>query len=45
MLGRFAGGVGFFPARNGDGPAGFACQSFASLSLDPPLVSFMVART
>lgn len=26
-------------------PAGFACQSFASLSLDPPLVSFMVART
>ncbi|MFE0581733.1 flavin reductase family protein [Streptomyces sp. NPDC058874] len=28
-----------------DGPAGFACQSFASLSLDPPLVTFMVART
>ncbi len=27
------------------GPAGFACQSFASLSLNPPLVSFMVART
>lgn len=27
------------------GPAGFACQSFASLSLDPPLVSFSVART
>ncbi|MET9295113.1 flavin reductase family protein [Streptomyces sp. NPDC003077] len=26
-------------------PAGFACQSFASLSLDPPLVTFMVART
>ncbi|MCX5200544.1 flavin reductase family protein [Streptomyces sp. NBC_00237] len=26
-------------------PAGFACQSFASLSLDPPLVVFMVART
>lgn len=32
-------------ARDADGPAGFACQSFASLSLDPPLVSFMVART
>ncbi|MER5869844.1 flavin reductase family protein [Streptomyces sp. NPDC002044] len=29
----------------GGGPAGFACQSFASLSLDPPLVTFMVART
>ncbi|CAM5595874.1 hypothetical protein GCM10010329_49280 [Streptomyces spiroverticillatus] len=28
-----------------DSPAGFACQSFASLSLDPPLVVFMVART
>ncbi|WP_461020404.1 flavin reductase family protein [Streptomyces daliensis] len=26
-------------------PAGFACQSFASLSLDPPLVAFMIART
>ncbi|MGP3922590.1 flavin reductase family protein [Streptomyces sp. 8N616] len=26
-------------------PAGFACQSFASLSLDPPLVAFMVGRT
>lgn len=29
----------------GPAPAGFACQSFASLSLDPPLVAFMVART
>lgn len=27
------------------GPAGFACQSFAALSLDPPLIAFMVART
>ncbi|MFD0309596.1 flavin reductase family protein [Streptomyces sp. NPDC127119] len=26
-------------------PAGFACQSFAALSLDPPLIAFMVART
>ncbi|MFG2194525.1 flavin reductase family protein [Streptomyces sp. NPDC048639] len=29
----------------GEGPAGFACQSFASLSLDPPLIAFMVGRT
>ncbi|MFE6481693.1 flavin reductase family protein [Streptomyces sp. NPDC057757] len=29
----------------GSGPAGFACQSFSSLSLDPPLVCFMVGRT
>ncbi|MDX3585139.1 flavin reductase family protein [Streptomyces europaeiscabiei] len=28
-----------------DRPAGFACQSFSSLSLDPPLVAFMVGRT
>lgn len=26
-------------------PAGFACQSFSSLSIDPPLVAFMVGRT
>lgn len=28
-----------------DLPAGFACQSFSALSLDPPLVVFMVGRT
>jgi flavin reductase (DIM6/NTAB) family NADH-FMN oxidoreductase RutF len=26
-------------------PVGFTCQSFASLSLEPPLISFSVART
>ncbi|WP_327135620.1 flavin reductase family protein [Streptomyces sp. NBC_01343] len=48
VLGNFASGVTVItsPAGEGeDGPAGFACQSFASLSLDPPLVTFMVART
>ncbi|NSC22303.1 flavin reductase family protein [Streptomyces albus subsp. chlorinus] len=48
VLGDFASGVTVVtaPAAEGEpGPAGFACQSFASLSLDPPLVSFMVART
>ncbi|MET9606294.1 flavin reductase family protein [Streptomyces sp. NPDC006512] len=48
VLGRFASGVTVItapPGEGGDGPAGFACQSFASLSLDPPLVTFMVART
>ncbi|MFF9480769.1 flavin reductase family protein [Streptomyces sp. NPDC014733] len=48
-LGHFASGVTVItapaPAEGGAGPAGFACQSFASLSLDPPLVTFMVART
>ncbi|MEU7257913.1 flavin reductase family protein [Streptomyces rimosus] len=50
VLGHFASGVTIITApapetAGADGPAGFACQSFASLSLDPPLVTFMVART
>ncbi|WP_328321889.1 flavin reductase family protein [Streptomyces sp. NBC_00388] len=45
VLGHFASGVTVITAQDDGGPAGFACQSFASLSLDPPLVAFMVART
>ncbi|MER7514932.1 flavin reductase family protein [Streptomyces sp. NPDC126499] len=45
VLGNFASGVTIVTALDEDGPAGFACQSFASLSLDPPLVVFMVSRT
>lgn len=45
VLGSFASGVTVVTTRDADGPAGFACQSFASLSLDPPLVVFMVGRT
>ncbi|MEV8535693.1 flavin reductase family protein [Streptomyces sp. NPDC051211] len=48
VLGNFASGVTIITAPSADdepGPAGFACQSFASLSLDPPLVTFMVGRT
>ncbi|MFD7707709.1 flavin reductase family protein [Streptomyces sp. NPDC059785] len=50
VLGHFPTGVTVItapPARDGQasGPAGFACQSFCSLSLDPPLVAFMVGRT
>ncbi|AJT66401.3 Flavin-dependent monooxygenase, reductase subunit HsaB [Streptomyces lydicus] len=45
VLGHFASGVTVVTAPGDEGPAGFACQSFASLSLDPPLVTFMVART
>jgi flavin reductase (DIM6/NTAB) family NADH-FMN oxidoreductase RutF len=53
VLGNFATGVTVItaPAADGEtgqagevGPAGFACQSFSSLSLDPPLVVFMVGR-
>ena len=49
VLGHFASGVTVITAPGapdeGHGPAGFACQSFVSLSLDPPLVAFMVGRT
>lgn len=51
VLGSFASGVTVVTAPAADGadadgaPAGFACQSFSSLSLDPPLVVFMVGRT
>ncbi|WP_431789437.1 flavin reductase family protein [Streptomyces sp. G9] len=45
VLGHFASGITVVTARDADGPTGFACQSFASLSLDPPLVTFMIART
>lgn len=44
-LGHFASGVVVVTAAGADGPLGFTCQSFSSLSLDPPLVSFAPART
>jgi 3-hydroxy-9,10-secoandrosta-1,3,5(10)-triene-9,17-dione monooxygenase reductase component len=45
VLGHFASGVTVVTALAEDGPAGFTCQSFSSLSLDPPLVVFAPART
>ena len=45
VLGHFASGVTVVTAVTADGPAGFTCQSFSSLSLDPPLVAFAPART
>ncbi|MDQ0381154.1 flavin reductase family protein [Amycolatopsis thermophila] len=44
VLGRFASGVVVVTATTPDGPAGFTCQSFASLSLAPPLVVFCPSR-
>jgi 3-hydroxy-9,10-secoandrosta-1,3,5(10)-triene-9,17-dione monooxygenase reductase component len=44
VLGTFTTGVVVVTAL-GEQPLGFTCQSFASLSLDPPLVSFNPART
>jgi flavin reductase (DIM6/NTAB) family NADH-FMN oxidoreductase RutF len=45
VLGHFASGVTVVTAVTDDGPIGFTCQSFSSLSLDPPLVVFAPART
>jgi len=45
VLGHFCTGVTVITTADAAGPAGFACQSFAALSLDPPLVLFCPART
>ncbi len=45
VLGHFVSGIVVVTAAGSDGPLGFTCQSFASLSLDPPLVSLAPART
>lgn len=45
VLGEFATGVVVVTGDDGDQPLGFACQSFASVSLDPPLVLFCPAST
>ena len=45
VLGHFATGVTVITGMDGDEPVGFACQAFAALSLEPPLVLFCPART
>lgn len=45
VLGSFCSGITVITADTVQGPVGFTCQSFSSLSLDPPLVSFSPART
>ena len=45
VLGHFVSGIVVVTAATPAGPIGFTCQSFASLSLDPPLISFSPART
>ena len=39
-LGQFASGVTVVAGMDDEGPIGFACQSFASVSLEPPLILF-----
>ncbi|MDO9457199.1 flavin reductase family protein [Nocardioides sp.] len=45
VLGRFASGVTVVTTISGGEPVGMTCQSFSSVSLDPPLVLFVPART
>jgi 3-hydroxy-9,10-secoandrosta-1,3,5(10)-triene-9,17-dione monooxygenase reductase component len=45
VLGRFASGVTVVTAVSGGEPVGMTCQSFSSVSLDPPLVLFVPAKT
>ena len=45
IFGTFASGLTVITSSTPDGPAGFTCQSFASLSLEPALVTFSPART
>ncbi len=45
MLGHFPTGVTVVTALGDDGPAGVAIGSFASISLDPPLVGFFLGTT
>jgi flavin reductase (DIM6/NTAB) family NADH-FMN oxidoreductase RutF len=43
-FGRFATGVCLVTTQGPDGPVGFTANSFASVSLDPPLVLWSPAR-
>ena len=42
-LGRFATGVAII-TTGGENPVGMTCNSFSSVSLDPPLVQWSIAR-
>ncbi len=44
-LGRFPTGVTIITIKTPNGPMGITANSFASLSLDPPLVSWAPAKT
>ena len=45
VLGYYATGVTILTAQRPDGPAGMACNSLTSVSLDPPLIAVCPART
>ncbi len=45
VLGHFATGITIVTALEEGVPVGFTCQSFAALSLDPPMVILAPARS
>jgi 3-hydroxy-9,10-secoandrosta-1,3,5(10)-triene-9,17-dione monooxygenase reductase component len=45
VLGHFGTGVTVITTMHAGRPAGFACQAFAALSLDPPLVLFCPGKS
>ena len=45
VLGHFATGVVIVTALDGEEPVGMACNSFTSVSLEPPLVLFCAAKS
>ena len=45
VLGRFASGVTVVTTTSNGEPVGMTCQSFSSVSLDPPLVVFIPAKS
>lgn len=44
-LGLYASGITVITGHDEQGPIGFTCQSFYSVSTDPPLISFSVMKT
>jgi len=45
VLGHYATGIAIVTALDGDEPVGIACNSFTSVSLEPPLVLFCAAKS
>src|ERR1700736_2725510 len=45
VAGHFATGIVIVTGMDGDEPVGLTCQSFSSISLDPPLVAFAPASS
>jgi 3-hydroxy-9,10-secoandrosta-1,3,5(10)-triene-9,17-dione monooxygenase reductase component len=45
VLGHFASGLTVVTAMDADGPVGFTCQAFMSLSLEPPLIALAPGKS